>query len=666
MRHDAVGLFWQDTGKERVNRTHVRIQPPVPPSTWQPVRDLPNLSRAKVLTIDTETFDPDLLTKGPGWARGVGHLVGVAIGADDDGRWYFPLRHETLPETNYDPGRILPWLSHELGREDQSKCGANLMYDCGWLRQEGVYVRGPLWDVQFAEALLDDSALVALEVLAQKYLGESKTGSELFSWLAAYCGGKADAKQRANIHKAPACLAAPYALGDIDLPPRIMAKQWPLLEQLGLTELFFMENDLIYLLIEMRMKGITVDIPRAEQVRDLLLEKENEHTAELRNLCGFEVNVDAADSLKKVFDNFGIAYPYTDPTTCNPEGLPSFTKDFLKTVQHPVASLIRKVRSVSKTRTTFVEGYTLNAHINGKVYPQFHPLRGDSNGARTGRFSSSNPNYENAPSKDEWIGPLIRSITVPDVGHPSWRSFDYSQIQYRFLAHYAVGNGAEEVRGVFRNDPEADYHKIVQDLIKRVNGMAIERKPVKNVNFGLIFGMGIDHLAEILTLPLDEAKTLLAAYHEGAPYVKSTMDAVSKEAQLFGTVRTILGRMNRFDLWEPAYRKRGVELPALPLSEAVARYGNVRRAYTHKALNYKLQGSEGDLMKTAMLRCWKAGVFDVTGVPRNTVHDSLDFSDPGNCEDAFTEVHRIMETALTISVPIRVDTKSGLNWGECL
>jgi DNA polymerase I-like protein with 3'-5' exonuclease and polymerase domains len=275
------------------------------------------------------------------------------------------------------------------------------------------------------------------------------------------------------------------------------------------------------------------------------------------------------------------------------------------------------------------------------------------------------------PSRDEELAPLVRGIFCPDTGHERWIKIDYSQIEYRFMIHFALGAGAEEARQQFNANPDTDYHEWTLDLVAPVVGWDVstkelrkpKRKPIKNINFGLIYGMGVDKLSRSLGLSVKEGKDLFSAYHRGVPFAKPTMDAAMEEANSTGTVTTILGRKSRFDLWEPT--SWGSDTIALPYEKAILQYGNIRRAYTHKALNRRLQGSAADLMKKAMWRCWKDGVFDRTGVPRLTVHDELDFSDPGGRSDAFAEMKHIMETALPLTIPVRADADAGPDWGHC-
>lgn len=664
MRFDAIGMFWEDIPVKSGKRETIRIMPPIPDTGWRPPKYLPDLSGARVISVDCETYDPDLLTHGPGWARGKGHIVGVSVGADGGGRWYFPIRHEVEPQDNWDPAMVLNWLRHTLGNPHQPKVGANLLYDVGWLRHEGVTVRGELVDVQYAEALLDERAEVNLETLGQKYLGEGKDSSLLYDWCSRFYGGKANGSQRANIYRSPPRLVGPYAEADADLPMRVAIAMYPKLVQEGLLDLLRMECALIPLLIDMRFAGVRVNVARAEELREVLANRAIEEHKKLRNMVGFDVDINSADSLSRAFDSIGLGYGRTA------KGKPSFTKAFLEGLKHPLADHIREIRKCDKLRGTFLESYILDSHINGMVYGQFHPLRSDEGGTRSGRFSSSTPNLQNIPARDDELAPLIRGLFVPDEGHAAWRKYDYSQIEYRFLIHFARGPGADDVRAHFNAHPDTDYHEMALDLVAPEAGWDIStkelrkqhRRPIKNINFGLIYGMGVDKLSGDLGLTKQEGKALFAAYHKGVPFAKATMDWCSEEAQQLGTITTILGRKSRFDLWEPA--KWGEDTIALPYEQAILRYGSIRRAYTHKALNRRLQGSAADLMKKAMLKCYLDGVFDETGIPRLTVHDELDFSDPGGKDAAFREMKHIMETALPISIPVRADGDIGPDWGH--
>lgn len=669
MRPDEIGLFWQDIRSDKGKSIVPRAMPDIPITNWQAPREFPRLQSAPWLCIDVETKDPQLLTHGPGWARGSGHLVGIAVTAPG-ASWYFPMRHEVCPEQNLDPDNVLLWARDMLST-NCPKIGANLLYDVGWLGEEGVNVKGPLYDVQFAEALLEEAARVGLDTLGEKYLQQGKEGSILYQWSSEFYGGPSTEKQRANIYRCPPCLVGPYAERDTALPAQILPLQWARMASEGLVPVFEMECRLIPLLIAMRRAGVTVDIPRAEQVRDELSVHLKGLNAQLKELVGFEVNINANESLQRAFKKLGVPMPL-DPK----RQTPSFAKDLLAGVEHPIAELVLTIKKQTKVRDTFIESYILEKHVNGRVHCQFHPLRGDEGGTRSGRFASSDPNYQNVPSRDDVLAPLVRSCFIPDPGHKQWRRYDYDQIEYRKLAHYAVGPGSDALRVQYNEVPDTDYHVNTQTLVTRYTGLQIPRKPIKNFNFGMTFGMGRGKMIRTTTMELRklggsfklDGDALYNAYHEAVPFTKATLEHYSKQAMSQGFISTILGRRSRFELWEPDRRTGADEerAPALPYHLAVRTYGKVKRAFAHKALNRLLQGSAADTMKMAMLLAWDSGVFNAVGVPRLTVHDELDFSDPGGQEEAWRYIRHTMEHAIPLRIPVLASLEVGPSWGQCV
>jgi len=497
MRSDHEGLMWNEVSVPTGGMKGTRLQPPIPETDWTIPTDFPNLSAAKALSIDVETYDPELTTHGPGWARGVGHLVGMSVGTEDGHNWYFPMRHEIEPENNMDPQHVLNWANDSFNNKRQPKVGANIAYDIGWLRQEGVTVKGQLYDVQFAEALLDEHARsYSLEKLAQKYLSEGKQSNSLYEWCALFYGGSEDGKQRANIYRAPARLVGPYAESDADLPMRIYMLQHTALHNQGLIELLEMECALIPMLIDMRFKGVRVDVDKAEQSREALLKEQELAQAELDKASGCTVEVNSNMSIAAAFDEENIEYPLTD------KGAPSFRKEWL--TKHPsnIARLITKIRTLAKARSTFVENYILEKNVDGRLHCQFNSLRNDLGGTVSGRFSSSMPNLQNIPSRDPVMGPLVRGLFVPDHGCDTWVKVDYSQIELRLFAHYAQDPYIVEA---YKNG--TDFHTMTGDLL----GGKVPRAVIKTLNFLLLYGGGkaalATQLAQLFTPT--EARTLL-------------------------------------------------------------------------------------------------------------------------------------------------------------
>lgn len=659
MRHDSIGIFWQEldaTAKEKKTRVvGNRPLPPIPSTSWVMPKELPDLSSAKRIAIDCETKDLDLLELGPGVRRG-GHIVGLAVGTDDGGRWYFPMRHEIEPENNMDPAAVMNWARENLTRPNQPKVGANLGYDLDYLNEEGVKVAGPFYDVQLAAPLLDEHRFTySLGSLSRDYLGEDKKGSQLREWVEKAYGTKGET-YRGEIWRSPARLVGPYAEGDVDLPLRLIDKQLPLLEEDGLMRVWETESKILPLMVKMRRKGVRVDLARAKQLDDELSAAIGVAQGRLNTAGGGIIDVGKSSSLQRLFDRLGVQYPKTA------KGNPSFVKEWLSHHPHPSCILITQVRTLTKLRDTFIRGYVLDKNINGRIHCMFNQLRSDDSGTISGRFSSSLPNLQNIPSRDPIWGPKIRSMFIPEDGE-IWTRHDWSQIEYRFLAHFGIGDNAEVVREMYRNDPGTDFHEMVMSMT------GLERKPAKNVNFGLVYGMGPDKLAADLGLTLEDAiEQVFNPYHDKVPFVKATYDRASARAASRGFIKTIAGRRARFTRYESSKGSWGEERETLSYEKAVEKWGkNIKRAFTYAALNRLLQGSAADLMKEAMVAVDESGVGNILDCPLLTVHDELDHSAPDTKEgrEAVAEVKHIMETVMTLKVPVIAEQEEGSNWGDC-
>lgn len=671
MRDDSLGFFWEDLQARAGRNAYARPIPPVPDNGWKAPTEFPRLSNATVVALDTETKDTELTTKGPGFRREGdegAHIVGIACGTPDGGRWYFPMRHTIAPEQNLDPGHVLAWAKDNLCTPGQTKVGANLMYDVDALWSEGVPVTGPFIDVQFAEALLDENRFsYSLENLLHDYFGTGKVKDDLRNWVERAYGE--DDNYRANIWRAPPCLVGPYAEGDVDGPLRLWAEQEKKLAAEDLTELFQLETGLVEPLVHMRQRGVRIDLEYARRLDDELTSAIDTLDVRIAAVAGRPISTTAAGDLVRLFDAAGVAYPRT------PTGKPSFAKEFLERCGHPVALLVVERRKLAKYRDTFVRGYVLDLNVNGRLHALFHPLKGDENGTVSGRFSSSLPNLQNIPARDPVWGPKLRALFIPEDGQ-LWGRHDWSQIEYRFLAHYARGPSGAVVRRMYNEDPNTDFHEMTLDMVAPAAGWDISvpelrkqrRKPVKNINFGLCYGMGQTKLANDLGLDARDGADLFRSYHTAVPFVKATYDSVSTKARDRGWIKTVSNRRARFPLWEPRFGRRDGEDKAMPYEKAVDTYdGRIVRAFTHKALNRLLQGSAADLMKRAMYDMWKAGLHVELGHMLLTCHDETGHSVPQTPagREAFEEVRHIMETCMVLRVPIRADQSTGANWGAC-
>lgn len=655
---DLFGGTVQSPEAEFIRRGLV---PEIPDTGWY-FKGFPEHYRQAIrLAYDVESRETDF-EHGAGWARGCGYVVGISVAAQfSDGHieaTYFPIDHDMQKELNLEKGTVVRFLNEILGTE-VPKFGANLQYDLGWLRETGIYPKGLHFDVQYAEALMFPNELKALDVLGRKYVGEAKETDLLYKWQAQAFPKTPPTKLRKHIWQSPITLVGHYAEQDAILPLKIIEKQWPMLAQQELLDVYCMECGLIPLLTEMREKGISIDLPKTLEFREWLISDISQSQAELNSIAGKEINADSSNEIAAFCDTIGVKYPRTEA------GNASIKNDWLKKQTGHHFELIKDLREKAKILSTFIEGYFLGSSVNSKIHATFHPLKGEGGGTITGRFSSSDPNLQNVPARSE-LGKRIRELVVPDIGHETMWVGDYSQIEYLNLAHFAVGAGAEEVRQQYRDDPSTDYHTFTQQLVYKMTGMDIKRAFIKNINFGLLYGMSLPTLAGNLGISLAEAKPIFVAYHNGAPYVQETMNAVAREAEMNGFTRTIMGRKAYFDLWEPMDFTK--DATALPYDQALNRYGPmIVRAGLFKAINYKLQGSAADCMKKAMWDGWRSGVFDVVGVPRLTVHDELVFSVAEKTkavDEAFKEFVNIAQTCLPYSVPIRFEAGYGSTWGE--
>jgi DNA polymerase I-like protein with 3'-5' exonuclease and polymerase domains len=609
---------------------------------WSPPSGYPDLSDSKYLAVDLETRDPNLRKLGPGWTRKDGYVIGIAV---SNGAYsaYYPIRHEgggNLPEK-----ATLRWLAKQMATPNVPKVFHNALYDLGWLRAEGIEVQGRIIDTMIAAPLLDENRWsYSLNALGGHYLKEYKNERNMTAF----------AKQmgidpKADMWRMPADVVGEYAEQDAALTLRLWQRLEAELIADECTAIFDLETSLIPTLFEMKTRGVRVDVDRADVVRKDLQNREKGLLKKVKDETGVLIEPWVATSIAKAFDAVGLSYPTTDNSNA-----PSFTKQFLTSHEHPLAQWIVKLREYNKANTTFIETILEHSH-NGRIHCDFNQLRSDEGGTVTGRFSSSNPNLQQIPARDPEIKAMIRGLFLPEEG-TKWGSFDYASQEPRWLAHYCarLKNPHPAVEGVVKmyHEGNADFHQMVADLA------GISRKEAKTVNLGIMYGMGRGKLATVMDLTDEEAKSLLAQYHDKVPFVKGIADQVSRYAERFGLIRTWLGRKCRFDMWEP--KSYGYNKP-LPAEEAAQEYGGkgmIRRAFTYKALNKLIQGSSADQTKKAMVDCANEGM-----LPMLTVHDELCFSVED--ESQANKIVDIMSNCVPdLKVPFEVDAELGANWGE--
>lgn len=551
-------------------------------------------------------------------------------------------------------------MGEQLSRPGQPKIGSHIIYDLDYLTEADVPIEGPFYDIQNAEPLLDETQLTyGLEHIAQRRLGEGKRHEQMTQWLTRAYGAD---HVKDNIWRAPSPIAGPYAESDVDLPLRIFAEQERELRSQGLWELFELESKLIPMLLGMRRRGVRVDLDRAQELRGVMAGRRDRAIAEVKRITGIAPDIWAAESLANVFREAGIWFPLTL------KNKPSFRKDWLEQQDSPIGKLIAEARRMDKFCSTFVDSYILNGHYNGRVHCQFHQLRSDNGGAVSGRFASSMPNLQNIPIRDEEVGKLIRDIFIPEEDC-RWFKLDWSQIEFRLAVHFAASMkvrgellpGVEDVVSRYHNDPNTDYHRFTAELT------GLDRKYAKSINFGIVYGLGVEGLCGQLGIEKEEGLNILSQYHRELPFVKPLYNKALQRAEQQGEIITLLKRKRRFNTFQKygsnQYFREDEFFENVPQDE---RRG-WKRAFGHKALNALLQGSAADIMKMAMVQISEDSTLIKTlGYPHLTVHDELDGSLPHTkeAEDALKEVRHIMETCVQLKVPLVSDLAIAETWGK--
>jgi DNA polymerase I-like protein with 3'-5' exonuclease and polymerase domains len=607
---------------------------------WSPPNTFPDLTKSSRIAIDLETKDPNLIKLGPGWCRKDGHVIGIAIAAGDF-QGYYPIRHSS---GNLDSKLVLRWLKDQMNTPDIPKVFHNALYDLGWLRAEGIEVKGSIIDTMIMAPLINENRrFYNLNSLVSDYLQEFKSEKTLRS-----AANEFGVDPKAEMYKLPAKYVGAYAEKDAGVTLRLCDHLMPILEKEECVSIFKLESSLIPVILDMKTRGVRVDVDEAEKTKKQMAQQEKKLLDEITKDTGIAIEPWVSTSIAKVFDFFGLQYSRTEKSRS-----PSFTKQFLSNHSHPVAKKIVKIRELNKANTTFVETILNHAH-NGRIHCDFHPLRTDDGGTVTGRFSSSNPNLQQIPTRDLEIKKAIRGLFIPEE-KCKWGSFDYASQEPRWLAHYCANAGEsyrhyliDEVVTMYK-EGKADFHQMVADMAK------ISRKEAKTVNLGIMYGMGRKKLADTLAITEEEAIELLNTYNQKVPFVKDLATRVSNFAQEKGMIRTHSGRKCRFDMWEP--KGFGVKR-ALPLEQAVKEYQNIQRAFTYKALNRLIQGSSADQTKKAMVDCYSEGL-----CPMLTVHDELCFNIEN--DEQVKKIKEIMTTCIPdLNIPFEVDVELGQNWGE--
>ena len=614
------------------------IQKPMfsPQVEWLPPEEFKDLSGYDEIAIDLETKDPGLKDMGSGSVTGRAQMVGIALAVKD---WsgYYPIAHEG--GGNMDSKKVLDYFRTVLSLP-AIKIFHNAMYDVCFIRAAGLKIEGQIVDTMIAGSLVDENRFrYDLGSLGRDYLGKGKNEAILTETAKEW-----GIDPKSEMYKLPAMYVGEYAERDAEMTLQLWEEMKKEIYSQDIEDIFKLETELFPCLVDMRFLGVRVDVEGAHKLKENLLAQEKECLQKIKKETGLDTQIWAARSIAKVFQKLNLPFDRTEKTSA-----PSFTKNFLQNHPHPIVKQIARAREINKSHTTFIDTILKHSH-KGRIHAEINQLRSDQGGTVTGRFSYSNPNLQQIPARNKELGPMIRSLFLPEEGH-TWGCFDYSQQEPRLVVHYAALQNMYAVGDVLEayKDGDADFHQIVAEMAD------IPRSQAKTINLGLFYGMGKNKLQAELGVNKEKANDLFKQYHARVPFVKQLMDSVMARAQDRGKVRTLLGRLCRFHLWEP--NQFGIHKP-LPHDAALAEHGpGIRRAYTYKALNRLIQGSAADMTKKAMIDLHAEGI-----IPHLQVHDELDISIQNKKEAE--KIKEIMESTVTLEVPNKVDYEEGDNWGS--
>lgn len=682
---------------------------------------LPQWAGIPRVCVDVETRDEHLTTLGCGVRRG-GYIVGVSFTLDVHGNgsplnpsFYLPVRH--AGGGNYaDPRQVFGYLMHQARTFTGDIVLMNGQYDLDYLMEEGVTFRPRFFrDVQVSGALLMQPELgwevddesgerylaeriveLNLNALAEREGIPGKDEAALNAW-----AKEKGLHPKKDLWRMPAGIVAPYAMQDTRLPLQVHYRHLRRIDEEQLGRVHDLESRLLPVLLRMRRRGVAVNLDRVDRVEAEARRREQAAAEIVQQRSGIPFSADdigKAAVLEKHLAADGIKCPRT------PTGLPSVKAGWLASLKTPTAKAIQECRKWNKVRTTFCE--SIRKHqVRGRIHTTFNQLRQESEdgsgqkGVGFGRLSSDSPNLQQQPARDPEIGPLWRSIYVPDGG--LWACNDFSSQEPRWITHYAEVLAKDPASGWdastrdaalraaedCRTNPAWDNHSMMAGFIfgdryshqayvdgdKKAKGM---RGDSKIIFLGKCYGMGGGKLCRQLGLPTvwavrdpkadrwtvypkdspegqalmaagarpfeaagEEGERILKLFDHGVPYIRGLMKSTSRTAESRGYLRTALGRRCRF----PRNLVQGAGQPAF--------------AWGHKALNRLIQGTSADQTKLAMVMA------DDAGIPvQLQVHDELDLTVPD--VGMAKQLADIMTNALPCNVPTRVDIETGPSWGE--
>ncbi len=549
-------------------------------------------------------------------------IVGIALCKEIGKSYYVPVRHAGPCNIQDAVSILMPVLQDPA----IAKIGHNLKYDMLLLRQEGIHVRGMLYDTMVASYLLNPSKHDhSLQDAAVEHLAHKKRP------FAEVLG------KRASFAEVPIEEATQYAAEDAELAMELKDILFDKLQSAGLERIYFeIEMPLIYTLADMEEAGIKINRERTEELSKELDRELEDLQSKIYILAGSTFNINSPRQIGKVlFDDLGLK-----PMKKTKTGF-STSIDVLEELSksHELPREILNYRSFYKLKTTYTDA--LPKLINprtGRIHTSFNQTV-----TSTGRLSSSDPNLQNIPIRGEW-GTKIREIFIADEGHVLV-SADYSQIELRILAHMSED---ESLINAFKNGIDIHARTASEIFGAPLDAVTSDmRRAAKVVNFGIVYGMSAYGLSEALSITPKEAAFYIENYFNKHAGVRRFMEHTIQTARQNSYVTTLLGRIR-------------------PLPEINSTNVAIRQQAERLAINTPIQGTAADLIKIAMVRISKAlRARNLSARMLLQIHDELLFEVPENEINETLELISLeMEAALDLSVPLKVEIGWGKNWSD--
>jgi len=604
--------------------SQVKIEPPAQQAyhiinTTSALDELLNrLSSAKSFAFDVETTSLNAMSA---------QLVGISLSTVPGEAYYIPVGHVGWGEVEQLPlNQVVNKLKPLLEDATIAKQAHNGKYDMAVLARYEINVGSLTFDTMLAAYLLNEKSL------GLKALGFSKLGIEMTPITALIgSGAKQLSMSQVEINQ-----AADYACADADVTIQLAELLGAELHQQGLWQLFSeVEMPLVPVLLNMERNGVALNVELMRQMSNRLGEQLLKLETEIYNNVGHRFNVNSPKQLSCVlFEELGLP-PARKKKSGYATGAPVLEE--LRGA-HPVIEFILDYRQLAKLKSTYIDALPMLINPDtGRVHTSFNQTR-----TATGRLSSSEPNLQNIPVRGE-MGREVRQAFIAPPGFYLLAG-DYSQIDLRALAHLSQD---PSLLTAFQQDEDIHTATAIQlfgvDTSQLTKDM---RRLAKTVNFGVIYGMSDYGLEQATELSREEAAQFIASYFEKYPGVKQYLESTKKQARELGYVQTLLGR-KRF------------------IPEINSPNRQIREAAERMAINMPVQGTSADIIKMAMLNLYREmEERQLKSKLLLQVHDELIFEVPNEELETMRQlVPQIMSTALELSVPLKVDIKTGNNWG---